>query len=138
VHWWCCKALRSIWEGARLRGVTFRGVGNEPGWSVEIEAGERIVLVTDYGQTRVEFALPEPQIAALSARTTYRAHSEAHELLLVIEPGGCQDSMSGEPFECRVTAVLDGREQRGCGRWRRGQSPAQGESAFSRSPRLRA
>jgi putative lipoprotein len=128
---------RSIWEDARLRGVTFRGVGNEPGWSVEVEAGERIVLVTDYGGTRVELPLPAPQIAPGDARTSWRARSETHELVLRIEPGACHDSMSGESFESRVTAILDAREHRGCGRWLRAAAPAR-RGGFSPRPPRRA
>jgi uncharacterized membrane protein len=110
------SAGRTPWEAARLRGASFRAVGNEPGWSVEIQSGERIVFETDYGQTRVATPLPAPRIESDPERTSYHARSKAHELTLVIEPGPCQDDMSGERFELRASVVLDGREHRGCGR----------------------
>jgi hypothetical protein len=44
----------AIWEHAKLNGADFRAVGNEPGWNLEILAGSRIVLVSDYGATRIE------------------------------------------------------------------------------------
>ena len=108
VHW--------VWEGAKLRGVDFRAVGNEPGWSLEILSGDRITFVTDYGQTRVSTPLPEPRVEPQAARITYRAQTGAHALTLVIEPGPCHDSMSGEALGSRATVVLDAREHRGCGR----------------------
>ena len=110
------SAARTPWEDARLRGVSFRAVGNEPGWSLELLPHEQIAFSTDYGQTRVATPVPEPQIESQPARATYLTHSEAHELRLVIEPGPCRDSMSGESFEMQATVVLDGRVHRGCGR----------------------
>ena len=49
-----CKNNRAeaIWEDAKLRGVDFRAVGNEPGWHLELTAGEKVVFVGDYGTTR--------------------------------------------------------------------------------------
>mgnify|MGYP003654375749 FL=1 len=44
---------RVPWEDARRRGVDFRGVGNEPGWHVEIQAGRQILFVSGYGSERV-------------------------------------------------------------------------------------
>jgi putative lipoprotein len=110
------SAARTPWEDARLRGVSFRAVGNEPGWSLELQPHEQIAFSTDYGKTRVATPVPQPQIESQPARATYRASAEGHELTLVIEPGPCQDSMSGETFEMRATVVLDGRLHRGCGR----------------------
>jgi len=34
-----------IWVDAKLRGVYFRAVGNEPGWNLEISAGGAMVQV---------------------------------------------------------------------------------------------
>ena len=113
----CARSpARTPWEDARLRGVSFRAVGNEPGWSLELQPRERIAFSTDYGKTRVATPVPEPRIESQPARATYQARSEAHELTLVIEPGPCRDSMSGETFEMQATVVLDGRVHRGCGR----------------------
>ncbi len=51
---------RAVWEKAKLAGADFRAVGNEPGWHLEILVGGRIVLVADYGATRIERPLPQP------------------------------------------------------------------------------
>jgi uncharacterized membrane protein len=107
---------RAIWEDAKLSGVDFRAVGNEPGWHLEIKAGDKVVFVGDYGQTRYEFATPEPLNDQHARKTTYEVRTPEHELTVVLEALRCHDSMSGEPFETTVTVLLDGRTYRGCGR----------------------
>lgn len=61
VHRGCRNdRAKAIWEQAKLDGVDFRAVGNEPGWTLEIRWRERIVFVGDYGRSRYEFPAPEP------------------------------------------------------------------------------
>ena len=116
VHADCVRdARRSIWEDAKLRGVDFRAVGNEPGWSLEIDP-ERIRLVADYGARELSLPRPEPEVDAEGRRTTYRAQSRSTSLVVVLEGSGCTDTMSGERFETRVRVVLDGQTYQGCGR----------------------
>jgi putative lipoprotein len=110
------NAAKAIWEGARLRGIDFRAVGNEPGWHLEITEGERIVFVTDYGETRYEFAAPDPPVDRLTAVTTYEISDREHELIIMLKDQLCHDSMSGEAFETTVIVSLNGKEYRGCGR----------------------
>ena len=109
---------KAVWEDAKLRGVDFRAVGNEPGWHLEIDADERIVFVGDYGQRRVVVPTPAPEIDRTVRTTTYHAQTEAHTLTVVIEAQPCQDTMSdAEPtFPATVTVRLDGERYRGCGR----------------------
>jgi acid phosphatase (class A) len=110
---------KAIWEDARLRGVDFRALGNEPGWHLEISASEKIVFVGDYGNTTYTFVTPEPLVDQHAGKTVYRAQEAQEgkqELRVVIEARPCHDSMSGEPFESSVTVILDGEEYRGCGK----------------------
>ena len=108
---------KAIWEHAKLSGVDFRAVGNEPGWHLEISSGMKsIVFVTDYGESRYEFPFVAPLVDEENDRTEYRTGSGVHELKIVLECCDCRDSMSGEAFETNVTVTLDGREYRGCGR----------------------
>ncbi|MGR8921570.1 MAG: COG3650 family protein [Gammaproteobacteria bacterium] len=102
----------AMWEAAKLDGADFRAVGNEPGWILTIEHGARIVLVTDYGATRVERTLPEPQVDHIAGVTRWRAA----ELDLEVRHGECLDDMSGERFGSRVTVNWRGRTLTGCGR----------------------
>ena len=104
-----------LWEQAAQRGVTFRGVGNEPGWALEIQPGKQMLLETDYGQRRVATPVPRPTVNA-EGWTVYRAVTEAHELEVRFREQPCEDSMSGESFPFQVSVVLDGGELQGCGR----------------------
>ncbi|HHJ17489.1 MAG TPA: hypothetical protein ENJ80_12405 [Gammaproteobacteria bacterium] len=109
----CRNDRRSaIWEKAKLDGADFRAVGNEPGWHLEIREQSRIVLVADYGASRVELPLPEP-ITDTATRTT---RWDAGELVLEVTGRPCRDSMSGELFETEVRVTWQGRTLRGCGR----------------------
>jgi uncharacterized membrane protein len=97
---------------ARFDDADFRATGNEPGWNLEIREGRRIVLVTDYGASRVELALPEP-IIGTEARTT---RWDAGELTLEVIDRPCRDSMSGDWFEAEVVVTWKEKRLRGCGR----------------------
>jgi uncharacterized membrane protein len=103
---------RAIWEKAKLDGADFRAVGNEPGWNLEILEGSRIVLVADYGASRVERPLPQPTIER-DARTT---RWNAGELIVEVIGRPCRDSMSGESFESTVVVTWGKQTLRGCGR----------------------
>ena len=107
---------KAIWEHAKLEGVDFRAVGNEPGWYLELKKGDSVVFVADYGQRRYEFDTPAPIIDQRARVTTYRIQTNEHELIIVIKGQRCLDSMSGEPFETSVTAIFGDTKYQGCGR----------------------
>lgn len=113
-----CKNNRAkaIWENAKLNGIDFRAVGNEPAWYLEIEKGNKIVLIINYGQDRYEFATPEAVIDIPARKTIYEAQNDTNHLTVIIRGRRCRDSMSGESFETQVTVTLDRREFQGCGR----------------------
>lgn len=108
-------ALSSPWEAAHFRGVDFRGIGQEPGWYVEIHDGERIDFVGDYGDRRASMPAPAPATDP-AGRITYDARSDAHRLRITIEHRECADGMSDERFTETVTVDLDGKRYEGCGR----------------------
>ena len=113
-----CRNNRAlaIWEHAKLSGVDFRAVGNEPGWHLEISRGRNILFVSDYGQSRYEFDAPEPLQDAGARSTVYRVKNKAHTLEVVITGKACQDTMHGDRFESAVSITLDGRSFNGCGK----------------------
>lgn len=106
---------RAIWEHAKLSGVDFRAVGNEPGWHVEI-AADSIRLVTDYGARSRVIPTPEPRTDTITGRTVYRAVTDGDPVEILLELAPCRDTMSGERFETTVAVLLEGRTLRGCGR----------------------
>jgi len=113
-----CKNNRAqaIWEDAKLRGADFRATGNEPGWHMEISKSYGIVLVTNYGSDRYQFAPSEPSSDADSRTTKYQANDGGHELVISLEGKRCTDSMSGEQFETTVTVMINGNKLNGCGK----------------------
>ncbi len=113
-----CKNNRAIaiWEDAKLRGVDFRAIGNEPGWNLEIIKSEKIVFIGNYGQSRYEFITTEPSIDQQARTTVYKFQNDKHVMSVIIVGRHCRDTMSGEAFETTVTVILDGKQYRGCGK----------------------
>ncbi|MCO6412231.1 MAG: hypothetical protein J5I92_05755 [Thiogranum sp.] len=103
---------RAVWEHAKLQGADFRATGNEPGWTLEIRKGARILFVADYGASRVEVALPEPSVDPVKRTTRW----DAGEIILEVSATRCIDSMSGDAFESTAVVTWNGRAFKGCGR----------------------
>jgi uncharacterized membrane protein/membrane-bound inhibitor of C-type lysozyme len=102
------------WADAARRGVTFRALGNEPSWYVEVFA-DRLAVVTDLGTNRTELAHSGATLEG--GRTTYRAAGDGREATVVIDRRTCADSMSGEGFEAVATVTFENRTLTGCGRF---------------------
>ena len=107
---------KAIWEHAKLSGVDFRAVGNEPGWQLEILNQDRILFVGDYGNFSREFPAPEPTTDKQTRRTIYQTAAEGKNLMVIIEGRQCRDTMKGEIFETTVSVTLDRKTHQGCGR----------------------
>jgi uncharacterized membrane protein len=105
-----------IWLDAERRGVTFRAVGQEPGWLLEIGAEGQIRLVTDYGAEERILPMPPPVVDSVSWTTTYRVVAPDVDLTIDIRDEPCADTMSGERFPATVTVVLNRMRYSGCGR----------------------
>jgi uncharacterized membrane protein len=103
---------RATWEHAKLDGVDFRAVGNEPPWVLEMRQQSRIVLITDYGAQRIERPLPDP----ISNNTLRTTRWDAGDLQIEITAEICHDTMSGEPFHSGVVVYWQGKVLKGCGR----------------------
>lgn len=107
-------AARDVWHAAKLQGVAFRAIGQEPGWLLEMTTGEKILLVTDYGQTKTEYPYVEPEVFQDQGRSVFSVRPD--EFKVTIEGINCTDSMSGETFEVSVIIDLSGKQLKGCGR----------------------
>ena len=107
-------AKRDVWHAAKLRGVSFRAIGQEPPWLLEITDGEKILLVTDYGQKSTAYPYVEPKVNHEQRRTVFSVKDQ--NLEVIIEGKDCSDIMSGEKFDVSVFITLHGKQFRGCGR----------------------
>ncbi len=105
---------RVPWEDARRRGVDFRAVGNEPGWYLEIQSGQQLLFVGDFGAQRV--IVPDAGEEREGSPRIYRGASGAYVLRVEIVDEPCSDSMSGETFPSRVAVTLNSSTYRGCGK----------------------
>ena len=105
---------RVPWEDARRRGVAFRAVGNEPGWSLEIQNDRHLLFIGEYGMRRV--ATPDPGVQLQGDVRRYHAVTESADLQVEISEELCTDTMSGETFPTRVTVTLSDDIFYGCGR----------------------
>lgn len=111
--------MTAVWEAAKKRGVRFRGIGQEPGWIVDVlgeKGSERLELTADYGELKLSFETVNREEQANPSLTFYRAKSGQHSIEVEITPEKCADAMSGQPYDHKVVVRLDGRELRGCGK----------------------
>lgn len=107
-------SIDSVWHKAKLRGVSFRAVGQEPGWLLEITDGQEILLVSDYGENRVSLPYVEPVVYQAERRTLFTL--DEYETEIEIRGESCLDVMSGEQFAVTVMIQLGDRTLPGCGR----------------------
>lgn len=108
------ESIDDVWHKAKLRGVSFRAVGQEPGWLLEITTGEEFLLVTDYGGSRVSLPYVEPLVYQEQRRTEYIL--EDQQTVIEIRGDPCRDTMSGEEFAVSVTITRPDGALNGCGR----------------------
>lgn len=106
---------RSPWVEARERGVTYRAVGQEPGWLAEVGGGDTppVRLVLDYG----ERVLDIPRSHRLPKGSGVSAEAGGVRVELHIAHEACRDTMSGERFTTRARLRVGERSYDGCGRF---------------------
>lgn len=107
---------KAIWEHAKLNGVDFRAVGNEPGWVLEISNKTDIQLITNYGQSHHNFASTEVTSATQGLTTIFEGKNKRDQIEITITGTRCGDSMSNEMFPVTVDIQLNENVYRGCGR----------------------
>ena len=99
--------------GPGSAAATFRAVGNEPGWTLDIGGG-RLSLVADYGATKVDAPLPVA-IPLEAAKRYLTKTADGRTLEVTLIETVCADTMTGMPRPITVEAVFDGRTLKGCG-----------------------
>ena len=109
-------AANSPWEEAKARGIVFRGVGNEPGWFVEVEPGNAPTMraTLDYGKRKVEVTRATP----LSSTYGYGGETADGTLVVLgIKREACSDGMSDERYPASAELKVGEQAYRGCGRF---------------------
>lgn len=114
----CSRSDRaSPWDVAADNGVSFRAIGQEPGWLLELEEGEggqdhSMTAHLDYGQRLLEATDLQREDDTWSGQT-----ADGTGIALTIEDRECADIMSGERFRAAASLVVNGDEYQGCGAW---------------------
>lgn len=116
------QAAEDVREIARLLGYSYRGVGQEPGWLVEIDPEREMRLLLDYGTLTIHTSPPRREGSTAAAPILFRASAGGEEVLVTITPVPCEDTMSGEAFPTRVQLRIDGSEHQGCGTFLEGST----------------
>lgn len=92
----------------------YQARGQEPGWQLRIHNG-RLDYRGDYGDVRITELRREPQPTPEGRRYA------TARLKVDIVRARCNEAVSGEGYENRVTVAADGRIVQGCGGARRSE-----------------
>lgn len=99
-----------------MHGVAFRGVGNEPGWLVEVGTGETPALHAelDYGERKIDLTHAQriPEAAGYTGAT-----SDGVEVKLQLQRGDCSDGMSDQTYPVSAKLSVGDKTYAGCGRF---------------------
>ena len=120
--------MAAIWESARMRGVDYRAVGNEPGWLLEIIEDGSTRFEADYGELTLEFATPAPRRDPATGDRVYLWSEGGRTVELRLRDASCQDTMASLSFPLTVSVELDGRRFEGCGRALAGAETPSGDA----------
>lgn len=112
----CTEArARSLLADAKLRGITYRAQGNEPGWLVEVGPGESLTYLADYGQERHAFAGVTRSSGDVPGTVVFAGEHGGQAIRVTLAHEACVDDMSGAQFDHRAVVEFGGQELRGCG-----------------------
>jgi heat shock protein HslJ/membrane-bound inhibitor of C-type lysozyme len=91
---------------------TFRAIGHEPGWRLDIANGQ-LTLETAYGQNKV--TVPTPFAEAFAGGRRYIASSAGRLITATILDRPCADVATGMPRPFTVRVEYAGQTLQGCG-----------------------
>lgn len=100
------------WREAKLRGVSFRALGYQPNWLLEIVNKESITFHLSTQNHPFVFAYQKPAFDAL--RHTYEFTLSANEGI-VIYNRACIDDRTGHAFTSFIEVSVAGHRLSGCG-----------------------
>lgn len=102
------------WSEARLSGVSFRAVGNEPAWLLEVRPARGVTFSQGIPPQVAPWPV-EPPTQSGTARV-WNLTAPQGTLTVFATPRPCADSMSGERFDYTVTVISPNGTVQGCGR----------------------
>jgi uncharacterized lipoprotein YbaY/uncharacterized membrane protein len=104
----------SPWDQAKARGSAFRGIGTEPGWSVEVGSGAtpRLHADLDYGERKLDVAQARRTADGYAGTT-----GDGLSVSLTTKKETCSDGMSDTEYPASATLTVADKTYRGCGRF---------------------
>jgi len=107
-------AAGTPWEQAKARGSVFRGIGTEPGWSVDVGSGTtpRLSADLDYGERKVEVARTRRTADGYAGTT-----ADGLSVTLTTKKEPCSDGMSDTEYPASAILTIADKTYRGCGRF---------------------
>lgn len=107
------RRAESLREDARLRGVTYRALGNEPGWILEVGPQARLDWTTNYGAEHLEFTESTATVSPDGRTRIYTAGHDANSIKVTIRSERCVDD-GDNAFEYTTLVEYHGNTLRGC------------------------
>lgn len=96
-------------------GIDFWAVGNEPGWTLELDR-QKTILFKDMEGDSLRLPAPRPRPDTDTLRV-YTAKTEKAEFILTIRHRACVDDMSGFMRPYTVEVQFKEKNYRGCGEY---------------------
>lgn len=94
----------------------FWGLGNEPGWSLQISENENLIEFTDYGENKTySFFYEEPK--SEDGKIIYNAHNniQRNYIDISIKKENCSDNMSDKVYEFSAEVKINkNKKYNGC------------------------
>lgn len=89
-------------------------VGNEPSWSLTINPSKGIMRFKSVNGDSISTPVPQ-RLADSDGAFRYTAQTESGPLNILFKPDSCVDKRSGQRFDYRVEATIQGKSFLGCG-----------------------
>lgn len=108
--------LRSVWEHAKLSGVSFRATGESPAWFLEIRDGDRLEFRSALDAVLLTLPMTEIRFEPGAAGASYRSLDGDPALVVGISATACTVADGLGLSGVTVVVDLEGRRLTGCGR----------------------
>ncbi|NHK26530.1 hypothetical protein FF098_001255 [Parvularcula flava] len=95
--------------------VDFTAIGQEPGWILELTAGQDVTIEWQYATKSATFPFEQTDDMEGPLDLSMQSGSDTLELTVIRED--CMDPMNGSEYAYSVTAVINSERLRGCGEW---------------------
>ena len=111
---WADESM-SVWQKAKLNGVDYRAIGNEPSWLIEISSDNALIKL-NYGTDIINAKVININESKEKAQTELTLIDNDKTFTFLIERNECKDTMSGQTFSTRATLTYLKGIYIGCGK----------------------